>query len=118
MSSFSKIVTAEFQVVSIDAVPAPSNVLGTAGGDAGATGIQPSRELHAGRLRTRVRYDLVGSGQDFYREQRVGEWEIEWEANSPGDFRVKNWRALDETRSRAADPVYVDIAAQALGSNP
>ncbi|HXM23455.1 MAG TPA: tetratricopeptide repeat protein [Terriglobales bacterium] len=130
MSFFSKIVTAEFQVVSIDVVPAPSsmagvrtegkNALGTAGGDAGATRIPE----FAGRLKTRVRHGLVGSGQDFYREQRVGHWELEWEAASSssssalGEFRLRNWRALDETRSRAADPVYVDIAAQAFGSNP
>ena len=122
LSSFSKIITAEFQVTGIDAsVP--------------------------GRLQTRVRYDLVGSGKGFYREQRVGEWELEWEpqglkaasfARSSGTaeavpshggpsgiyeqasngFRLKNWQALDETRSRSAGPVFADITAQALGSNP
>ena len=35
-----------------------------------------------------------------------------WRVSSP-----KNWQALDETRSRAADPIFVDIAAQALGGN-
>jgi tetratricopeptide (TPR) repeat protein len=94
MSSFSKIVTAEFQVVSIETVPSVS-----------------------GRLRTRVHYDLVGSGTDFYREQRVGEWELEWDTFSASEFRLRNWWALNETRSRAPDPVYADIAAQAFGSN-
>ncbi|PYX09090.1 MAG: hypothetical protein DMG85_09685, partial [Acidobacteria bacterium] len=47
LSFFSKIVTAEFQVISIGA--------------------------HSpGGPHTRVRYELVGSGQGFYREQRVG----------------------------------------------
>ena len=91
-SSFSKMLTAEFQVISIDAsVP--------------------------GRLQTRVRYDLVGTGKDFYREQRVGQWELEWEASSSDQFRLKTWQALDETRSRSAGPVFVDITAQALGGN-
>jgi hypothetical protein len=77
MSSLPKIVTAEFRVVSIDAVSSPSSTtgvapegkdaLGTAGEDGGATRIQPG-------LRTRVRYELVGSGRDFFREQRVGHW--------------------------------------------
>jgi tetratricopeptide (TPR) repeat protein len=107
MSSFSKIVTAEFQVVRID-----ETGLKTDGEDAVGTRIQ----LPAG-LRTRVRYELVGSGRDFFREQRVGEWELEWEAGS-ADFQLKSWRALAETRSRAADPVFVDIAAQAFGGNP
>jgi len=64
-----------------------------------------------------VRYELVGSGQDCYREQRVGYWDLEWEVNSLGEFRLKNWRALEETQSRATDPIFVDIAAQAFGSN-
>ena len=92
MSVFSKIVTAEFQVTSIDAVP--------------------------GRLHTRVRYELVGSGRDFYREQRVGYWDLEWDAASSGEFRLRNWNVLDETRSRSASPVFADITAAALGSNP
>ncbi len=114
MSSFSKIVTAEFQVVSIDAVPATSPAAADVkNGDADPAGI---REF-TGRLKTRVRYELVGSGHDFYREQRVGHWELEWQAKS-GDFRLKGWQGLGETWSRASDPVYVDIAVQALGNNP
>jgi tetratricopeptide (TPR) repeat protein len=100
MSSFLKIVTAEFQVVSIEVMPAT-----------------PIQELPAG-LRTRVCYELVGSGYDFYREQRVGHWELEWTTASGDGFRLRRWRALDETLSRAADPVYLDIAAQVLGGNP
>ena len=104
MGSFAKILTAEFQVVSIEGVSPPS-------GDAAARGQQPP----AG-LRTRVRYELVGSGRNFYREQRVGYWNFEWTA-SAGEFHLRNWYALDETMSRATDPVYVDIAAQAFGGN-
>ena len=108
VNSLSKILTAEFQVVGISVVPA-----NTAGRTSSATQQLPAE------LRTRVRYEIVGSGRDFYREQRVGYWELEWETNSAGAFRLKTWRALDdETLSRAADPIYVDIAAQALGSSP
>jgi tetratricopeptide (TPR) repeat protein len=124
MSSFSKLVTAEFQVVSIDVVPAPvkaegSDAPGTAGGNAGAAESQP---LPAG-LRTGVLYQLLGSGPEFHREQRVGQWELEWEvlsssSSAGGELRLRNWRALDETWSRAADPIYLDIAAQAFGGNP
>lgn len=51
-SGFSKIVTAELQVTRIDA-----------------------------DLRTRVRYEFVGTGSGFYREQRTGFWE--WPGNRP-----------------------------------
>jgi tetratricopeptide (TPR) repeat protein/peroxiredoxin len=120
MSSFSKILTAEFQVVGINVIPAPlsganangKDAVGTAGEDAGATKIPQLR------LQTRVRYDFVGSGRDFFRAQRVGHWDLEWEENSAGNFLLKNWWGLEETTSRAADPIYIDIAAQTLGSNP
>src|SRR5580704_4059392 len=120
MSSFSKIVTAEFQVVGISVIPAPlsgantdgKDAVRTAGEDAGAT------EIPQLKLQTRVRYELVGSGRDFFREQRVGHWDLEWEENSVGNFYLRNWQGLEETTSRAADPIYIDIAVQALGSNP
>jgi tetratricopeptide (TPR) repeat protein len=103
MSGFSKILTAEFQVTSIDAGSIP------------ATAPSP------GQLQTRIRYELVATGHDFYREQRVGYWQITWERSSersrPGEFRVRSWRALDETESRSSGPSYVDITAAALGGN-
>jgi tetratricopeptide (TPR) repeat protein len=91
MSNFSKIMTAEFQVTGIDA--------------------------GSGRLQTRVRYDLVGAGHDCYREQRVGFWELEWEAASQGGYRLRRWQAQDETRSRSTGPCYADITPHAFGSN-
>jgi tetratricopeptide (TPR) repeat protein len=105
LNLFSKIVTAEFQVVSIEVVPAPSNGESTGG-------TQPPVGL-----RTRVRYELVGSGDDFYREQRVGHWEIEWETASDGTFRLRNWQTLEETVARSTDPIYADISAQTLAGN-
>ena len=95
VSAFSRIITAEFQVVAIDASPAP-----------GLDG-----------LRTRVRYELVGSGQGFLREQRVGEWELEWEATSGSGFQLRNWRPLNETRSRSREPIFADVAAEVFGRN-
>jgi tetratricopeptide (TPR) repeat protein len=86
LGDLSKIWTAEFQVTRIDAA--------------------------AGRPRTRVRYELVAAGPGLYREQRVGEWDLEWEAGL-----LRRWRALDETRSRAAAPWFSDVAAHAFGRN-
>jgi len=92
LSSLTQITTAEYQVTGIQTAP--------------------------GSLQTRVRYDLIGSGKDFYREQRTGYWDFEWDASSAGHFRLRSWKALDETRSRSASPIFTDITAQALGSNP
>ena len=91
MSSFSNIVTADLQITSIDP--------------------------RAGGLKTSVRYELVGPTSGYCREQRVGQWELEWEAAAAGEFRLRNWRTIDEIRSGAAHPVFTDITAEALGSN-
>src|SRR4029078_4387940 len=64
MASFSKLSTAEFQVTGIDTGP-----------------LSPLATLSA-RLRTGVRYELVGAARDFYRQQRVGQWELEWESSA------------------------------------
>jgi tetratricopeptide (TPR) repeat protein len=99
LTIFSKILTAEFQVTSIDAAS------------------QPSAALSPGQLQTRIRYELVATGHDLYREQRVGYWQLTWEQSESGEFRVRNWQTLDETQSRSNAPAYVDIAASALDGN-
>ena len=92
LGGFSSILTADFQV----------------------TGI---RLNSPGELQTRVRYELVATGQDFHREQRVGFWDLEWETDSTGEYHIRRWRADRETRSRTSKPWYRDIAPQAFGRN-
>ncbi|MGA8619754.1 MAG: FG-GAP-like repeat-containing protein [Candidatus Sulfotelmatobacter sp.] len=98
MSVFSRILTAEFQLTSID----PNST--------------SSLQLPEW-LKTRVRYEFVGEGSGFYREQRVGYWDLEWEPSSSAEFRLRRWQALDETQSRSTSPAFVDITASALGAN-
>ena len=98
LRTFSQIKTAELQVTGIEII----------GGDVDAKQ----------GLRTRVRYELAGSGNDFYREQRVGNWDFEWKKVDSGELRLQSWRALDETQSRCSAPVFVDITLNALGKNP
>jgi tetratricopeptide (TPR) repeat protein len=97
LNVFSKILTAEFQVTLIDTQSVSS------------TG--PPEQL-----KTRVRYEIVGTGNGFYREQRVGAWDLEW-ASSGDQFQLRRWQTLEETRSRSTSPVFADIAAAALGTN-
>jgi tetratricopeptide (TPR) repeat protein len=97
---FSKIVTAEFQVTGIDAETSP------------VTGSQLPN-----RVRTRVRYEIVGTGSGFYREQRVGEWDLKWMPSSSSGFRLSSWRTTNESQARSNSAVYVDISASALGGN-
>jgi tetratricopeptide (TPR) repeat protein/peroxiredoxin len=99
LSGLSMVLTADFQVTSIDVDSMPD--------------MPSSPRL----LRTRVRYELVATGRDFYREQRVGYWQLAWERYATGDLRVRTWQTLDETQSRSNGAGYVDITAAALGGN-
>jgi tetratricopeptide (TPR) repeat protein len=100
LNAFSKIITAEFQVISIHAAHEPGSV-------------SEQSQL----LETVVRFELVGTGQDFYREQRVGNWQISWRLSAAGDLRLLKWKALEETRSRSTAPMFVDAAKHAFGGN-
>lgn len=113
---FSIIHTAEFQVTGIE-----------------ASSMSPGKV--PAWLRTRARYEVVGSGTSFHRQQHVGYLDLEWiseehsdaDADSHGDshahsyeqqeFKLRSWRTLEETRSRSAAPVFADITALALGQN-
>jgi tetratricopeptide (TPR) repeat protein len=101
LSAYSKIIAAEFQITSIEA-----SLSGTA-----------ESSQFPSQLKTRVRYDIVGTGGDFYREQRVGNWDLTWIAAESGELRVSSWHLLDETQARSRSPIYVDIAASAFGRN-
>lgn len=92
-STFNKLITAEFKVFAISV-----------------------RDGSPLRLETQIRYDLVGSGPDFHREQRVGIWKLEWERS--GEPRVVKWSAAEETRSRASAPVFVDISSRVMQRCP
>ncbi len=90
MRSFSKVLSAQFQITRIEN---------------SSTG-----------LTTRVRYELVGTGDEYYREQRVGIWSLDWEQGLQGDFRLLRWQAQDEVRSRSIQPSYTDITRVAFGA--
>ena len=90
LHAFSAIVTAEFKLTAVS------------GDGINITGGAPSV------IRTRIRYDIVGTGSGFHRAERVGEWEIDW-ADEGGVWRVSVWYAREEIESRAATPVFVDV---------
>ena len=94
LGTFSKILTAEFQITRINVA------------DGSASDIQ-----------TRIRYEIVGTGTGFHREQRVGYWQIAWQKSSAGELRVRQWQSIEETQARSSSPAYIDITAAALGSN-
>jgi tetratricopeptide (TPR) repeat protein len=66
--------------------------------------------LPNGAVRTRVRYEIVGSGQGFHREQRAGFCDLEWAATPPDQYRLRRWQWSEETRARSAQPWFQDVA--------
>ncbi|HEV2101622.1 MAG TPA: FG-GAP-like repeat-containing protein [Candidatus Acidoferrum sp.] len=97
----SKLLTAEFQITQIQAdLPSPI-----------------STEKSVG-IHTRVRYELVGEGRGFYREQRIGNLDLEWQIDPGAQIRLHKWRNVEETRSRSLARVFEDIALEAFTSCP
>ncbi len=95
LQAFSNFVTAEFRVTSLRVL-----------------------ETSPLALATRIRYDLMGPASGAFREERIGTWELEWERDpTDGKLRIRKWRAFEETRSRAARPIFEDRTAEALGRN-
>ena len=98
--TFSKLETAEFQVISIH----PESSSASAANESAV-------------LSTVVRFELVGSGAGFHREQRVGNWELRWGRLASGEMRLRKWQVLDEERSRASTPIFADITSAAFGGD-
>lgn len=93
----SKIHMAEFQISAVDVSAAPDGTVT--------------------QVKTHVRYEIVGSGHGFHREQRIGNWRIVWEPAGGGQYKVARWQFSGETQARSSSPVYVDVAAAAFGAN-
>jgi tetratricopeptide (TPR) repeat protein len=101
LSVFSRILTAEFQVVSIHTEP--------------ASAVASAQSI---AVRSSIRFELVGTGTGFHREQHIGHWEMHWERLNSGEISLRKWSTLNEERSRAMVPLFQDVTAYAFGHNP
>ncbi len=97
IGAFSRLRTVEFQVTGIRS-------------DARAAG-SPNEPA---AVHTRVRYEFVGEGNGFHREQWIGNLDLDWEVGPGGEVRLQRWRNVDETRSRSQAAIFEDGAAQAF----
>ncbi len=70
-----------------------------------------------GLARTDVRYDIAGPAARGGRAQCVGRWQIVWSRGEDGAWRVREWSAADQQRSRASAPVFSEATQAALGGN-
>jgi tetratricopeptide (TPR) repeat protein len=81
------------------------------------TGIEVKREAEP-LVSTSVRYDLVGAARDGFRAERLGYWDMKWRRGSEGGWRILEWVAREDRRSRTAAPVFSEATEAALGRNP
>jgi len=98
LSTFSKIAIAEFQITRINSR-----------GQSNAA--EPPSQLE-----THIRYEIVGEGAGFHRQQRVGNWQLTWAAEG-NEYRATRWKTLNETSARATSPIFIDISSAALAGN-
>jgi tetratricopeptide (TPR) repeat protein len=96
LSAFSQLLAAEFQVVRIHAEPSGSGLIG---------------------IDAAMRFELVGAGNGFHRQQRIGQFRIGGELSAAGAFALRTMQLLEEDRSVAKAPVFADVSAQAFGAN-
>jgi tetratricopeptide (TPR) repeat protein len=67
-------------------------------------------------LRVDIRYDLVTEYSDTRREERVGFWRTEWTRIASQPWKVRAWKAEEETICIARSPVFVDVTKHSLGT--
>lgn len=68
-------------------------------------------------IKTCVRYELVGIGDAFHREQQIGDWDMVWREMPSGELLLGTCQALAQTRSRSTIPIFNDVTLNALGNN-
>jgi Tfp pilus assembly protein PilF/peroxiredoxin len=100
LNDISQLIAAEFQITGIRAPAAPEAA-------------SPSPIA----LDVEVRYELVGTGANFFREQRIGGWSMQWTLPHEGFPRLLRWKFLGETRGRSVAPAFVDQAQPAFAGN-
>jgi tetratricopeptide (TPR) repeat protein len=66
------------------------------------------------RVETELHCDMVGTGKDGTREQRVGSCAISWTRDDAGAWVANKWTANTEVRSRLTGPGFTEITVQCL----
>src|SRR5215471_5067686 len=60
-------------------------------------------------LRVDVRYDIVAIHSDDRREERVGNWRMEWVHDGANPWKVRKWKADKETHGVVHTPAFIDV---------
>jgi Flp pilus assembly protein TadD/peroxiredoxin len=69
-------------------------------------------------VRLAIRYDLVSTRRDGRREERVGDWTMEWAQAENRDWHARLWQSGEETVSFLRGPAFIDVTAPAMAGVP
>jgi tetratricopeptide (TPR) repeat protein len=70
------------------------------------------------KCRIDIRYDLVAALSNGGREERIGQWAMQWSLSPSGIWQVLKWQIAEELVTRAREPIFVDITAQSFAAAP
>ncbi len=65
-------------------------------------------------LETSIYYKLSGTLANADREQRTGQWTLQWSRLESGPWQIEEWHALEETRATLSGPGFAEITAHAF----
>ena len=101
LAPFSRLLVADFEVLEI-----------RAGRDAS------SREAASLPVEATLRAEWLGEGPGFHRQQRVTHWRLACTLEPAGGVSLATCTILDEQRSEASAPVFLERSEEAFGSSP
>ncbi len=111
LAGFTKLFAVDFEITRINTNCSPEMLA--------ACGVSSLNELenNSRLIYTRIRYEFVGEGSRFYREQRLGYWDLLWQTSPYGQLLIRHWAPQEETRSASARPMFAEITQTAFGDN-
>ena len=90
LAPFSHLATAAFEIVGIEQSGGPE-------------------------FKIELRYEFAGTRKDKIREGRIGRWITQWSRDDSNSWQMHRLQATEETVSRAASPIFLDVTSHALG---
>lgn len=82
------------------------------------TGISIQESGDESAVQSEVHYELLGfaDADEQRRKQVVGEWSLDWML-SDADWRIREWRALKQSRAESQRPLFTDVTESAIAHN-
>ena len=64
-----------------------------------------------------VIYTILGQGKDAESLQWTGDWQLRWQKDHAGRWKLSRLRVLDTSRARSVQDAFTEVTPHALGKN-